>query len=293
MKTESNPLPAELFSVRDVERAVRAALDEDVGTGDVTTLATVPADARARARLVAREELILAGVEFAETAFRQMQPDIGIERKFQDGARVGRGATVLEIAGQARAMLTAERVALNFVQRLSGVATQTARFVKAVEGTGARILDTRKTTPGWRLFEKYAVKKGGGVNHRIGLYDMVLIKDNHLAALKDSKPNAIEAAVRAARTAYPALRVEVEADTIEQVQQAVAAGVEFVLLDNMKPEMLRKAVEICRGKAKTEASGGVNFDTVRAIAESGVDLISIGALTHSARAVDLALDFDM
>jgi nicotinate-nucleotide pyrophosphorylase (carboxylating) len=290
MGHDSHPL--KLFTSADVERAVKAALYEDVGSGDATTMSTVPADASARSKLVAREQLVLAGVEFAETAFRQLQSNVEITRFFEDGSAIARGQTVLEIRGKARALLTAERVALNFIQRLSGVATQAALFVKAVEGTGARILDTRKTTPGWRLFEKYAVKMGGGTNHRIGLYDMVLIKDNHLAALRDAKPNAIAAAVSSARKTYPNLKIEVEADTLEQVEQAVAANAEFVLLDNMKPEMLKKAVAICRGKAQTEASGGVNFDTVRAIAESGVNFISIGALTHSARAVDLALDFE-
>ncbi|HWF18377.1 MAG TPA: carboxylating nicotinate-nucleotide diphosphorylase, partial [Verrucomicrobiae bacterium] len=188
--------------------------------------------------------------------------------------------------------LSAERVALNFVQRLSGVATLTAQFVAAIEGTGAKILDTRKTTPGWRRFEKYAVTCGGGHNHRIGLYDMVLIKDNHLAALRDEKPNAIAVAVQRARAQFPKLKIEVEADTLEQVRQAVSAGADFILLDNMTLAQLREAVKIVQGRAKTEASGGVNLTTVRAIAETGVDFISAGALTHSARAVDIALDFE-
>jgi nicotinate-nucleotide pyrophosphorylase (carboxylating) len=189
-------------------------------------------------------------------------------------------------------MLSAERVALNFVQRLSGVATLTRHFVEAVEGTQAKILDTRKTTPGWRRLEKYAVQCGGGQNHRFGLFDMVLIKDNHLAALRDELPNPIEVAVQRARLRYPQLKVEVEADSLEQVEQGVSAGADIILLDNMTLEQLRAAVTQVKGRAQTEASGGVNLAGVRAIAETGVDFISAGALTHSARAVDIALDFE-
>ena len=195
-------------------------------------------------------------------------------------------------SGSARAILTAERVALNFVQRLSGVATLTAQFAGQVAGTRARILDTRKTTPGWRRLEKYAVKCGGGSNHRIGLYDLILIKDNHLAALRDTKPNAIAAAVQRARAAHPQLKVEVEADTLEQVRQAVEARANIILLDNMSLADLRASVALVAGRAQTEASGGVRLETVRAIAETGVDFISVGALTHSARAVDIGLDFE-
>src|SRR5690606_14342587 len=183
------------------------------------------------------------------------------------------------------------RTALNFVQRLSGVATLTAQFVAAVRGTKAQILDTRKTTPGWRRFEKYAVACGGGRNHRIGLFNLILIKDNHLAALRNAKPNAIAAAVSRARKKFPRLKVEVEADTLTQVKQAVAAGADIILLDNMSNAELRRAVNLVNGRAKTEASGGVNLKTVRRIAQTGVDFISVGALTHSARAVDIGLDF--
>jgi nicotinate-nucleotide pyrophosphorylase (carboxylating) len=197
----------------------------------------------------------------------------------------------LNVAGPARALLTAERVALNFVQRLSGVATLTAKFVDAVRGTKARILDTRKTTPGLRALEKYAVRCGGGQNHRFGLFDLVLIKDNHLAVLGEAAPNPVAAAVAAARRQYPQLQVEVEADTLAQVEQAIAAGADIILLDNMTPDALRAAVQLVAGRARTEASGGVNLATVRAIAETGVDFISVGALTHSAPAVDIALDF--
>jgi nicotinate-nucleotide pyrophosphorylase (carboxylating) len=276
----------------EIRRAVQAALAEDVGSGDATTLATVPDEATARASMVAREALTVAGLAFAETAFRELSPQVQLERRVQDAQRVESGATLLRVSGPARAILTAERVALNFVQRLSGVATLTELFVEAVRGTRARILDTRKTTPGWRRFEKYAVVCGGGRNHRLGLFDQILIKDNHLAALRDASPNAIAAAVRRARAGYPQLKVEVEADTREQAAQAVAAGADIILLDNMPPDQLRAAVELIAGRAQTEASGGVNLATVRAIAETGVDFISVGALTHSARAMDIGLDFD-
>ena len=275
----------------EIRKLVQDALAEDVGPGDVTTLATVPADATARARLVAREPIVVAGLDLAETAFRERSEGVAVERMAKDGEHVTRDAPLLAISGPAQAVLTAERVALNFVQRLSGVATLTAQYVDAVAGTRARILDTRKTTPGWRKLEKYAVACGGGRNHRIGLYDMVLIKDNHLAALRHERPNAIEAAVRRARGLYPDLKVEVEADTLEQVKQAMAAGADIILLDNMTPEQLRAAVGLVGSKAATEASGGINLQTVRAVAETGVDYISVGAITHSARAVDIALDF--
>jgi len=230
-------------------------------------------------------------LEFAEAAFQQISGEIRITRQVRDGQSVDTGQSLLEVSGSARAILSAERVALNFVQRLSGVATLTRRFVEAVKDTRARILDTRKTTPGWRRIEKYAVACGGGTNHRFGLHDMVLIKDNHLAALK-AEPDSVAAAMQRARARYPQLKVEVEADTLEQVDRALAAGANLVLLDNMTLQQLRAAVEKCRGRAQTEASGGVTLATVRAIAETGVDFISVGALTHSAPAVDIGLDFE-
>ena len=281
----------ETLFTEEMLRAVRTALTEDIGTGDVTTIATVPEESVSRARMVAREPLVLSGIEFAETAFRELSPTLQIERMASDGQRTEAGTTLLSIEGSTRAILSAERVALNFVQRLSGVATLTAQFVEAIKGTSAQILDTRKTTPGWRSFEKYAVKCGGGANHRIGLYDQVLIKDNHLAALATEPPSAIEAAVRRARARFPGLLVEVEADTPAQVEQALLAGADIILLDNMTLDEMRAAVFWAKGKAKTEASGGVRLSTVRAIAETGVDFISVGALTHSACAVDIALDF--
>jgi nicotinate-nucleotide pyrophosphorylase (carboxylating) len=275
----------------DIRAAVVAALAEDLGSGDATTLACIPPEARSRARMNAREPLTLAGIEFAEAAFRELSPDVTLRRFAKDGDRLGPGQPVLEVSGPSRALLSAERVALNYVQRLSGVATATAAYVAAVEGTRTRILDTRKTTPGWRKFEKYAVACGGGTNHRFGLHDLILIKDNHLAALAGESPDPITAAVRRARSLYPALRVEVEADTPEQAELAAAAGADIILLDNMSPEVLRESIRRIAGRSQTEASGGITLATVRAAAETGVDFISVGAVTHSAKAVDLGLDF--
>jgi nicotinate-nucleotide pyrophosphorylase (carboxylating) len=280
------------LTASEIRAAVKSALAEDTGGGDVTTLATVPRILMFKTVMRAREPLVVAGLDFAGAAFRRLSSAVKIEYLVHDGTHVLSGDKLLRISGSARAILTAERVALNFMQHLSGIATLTARFVAAVKGTRAQILDTRKTTPGWRRFEKYAVACGGGKNHRFGLFDMVLIKDNHLAALQNEKPNAVAAAVQLARKKYPRLKVEVEADTFEQAVQAVDAGADIILLDNMTPEQMRQAVKIAKGRAKTEASGGVNLGTVRAIAGSGVDFISVGALTHSARAVDIGLDFE-
>ena len=280
------------LTAAEIRRAVRAALAEDLGSGDVTTLATVPTNAKSVALMRAREPLVVAGIQFAEIAFRELSPKIKIKKYFHDGQRAKTGETLLKISGPARAILSAERVALNFLQRLSGVATATAQFADAVKNTRAKILDTRKTTPGWRRFEKFAVACGGGKNHRIGLFDKVLIKDNHLVALRNEKPNAIAAAVLRARQKFPKLKVEAEADTLEQVAQAADAGADIILLDNMTTARLRQAVKIIRGRAKTEASGGVNLKTVHNIAATGVDFISVGAITHSARAVDIGLDFE-
>ena len=308
------------LSAAEIRRAVQAALAEDIGSGDATTLATVPATATACAVLRAREPLVVAGLDFAEAAFRgafefinrrgdlcdppksqnesgrritpPAEGEIKIERLAKDGQRVNGNEILLKITGPAHAILSAERVALNFVQRLSGIATLTAQFVDAIKDTPAQILDTRKTTPGWRRFEKYAVACGGGHNHRMGLFDLVLIKDNHLVALKNEPPNAIAAAVQHARAKFPQLKIEVEADTLEQTGQAADAGADIILLDNMNPAQLRHAVQKVKGRAKTEASGGVSLANVRAIAKTGVDFISVGALTHSARAADMGLDFE-
>jgi nicotinate-nucleotide pyrophosphorylase (carboxylating) len=282
------------LSAKEIRNAVQAALAEDIGSGDATTLAIVPETATAKAVMRAREPLVVAGLDFAQAAFRELSTAVKIERLAKDGQRTGNDEILLKISGSARAILSAERVALNFVQRLSGIATLTARFVDAAKDTRVQILDTRKTTPGWRRFEKYAITCGGGENHRIGLYDMVLIKDNHLAVpqIRDAMPNAIAAAVRRAREKFPQLKTGVEADTLEQVEQAADAGADVILLDNMNPVQLRLAVQKIKGRAKTEASGGINLANVRIIAETGVDFISVGALTHAARAVDIGLDFE-
>jgi nicotinate-nucleotide pyrophosphorylase (carboxylating) len=282
-----------MLTSEEIRSAVRAALAEDVGAGDVTTLATVPDTAKITARMVTRENMVVAGLALAEAAFLELCPQANLQRLANDGDSVGAKGVLMKISdAPAAPILTAERVALNFAQRLSGVATLTSRFVAAVAGTGARILDTRKTTPGWRRLEKYAVSCGGGTNYREGLFDQILIKDNHLAALELEPPNAIEAAVRRARAKYPKLKVEVEVESAEQVEQALVAGADIILLDNMSTDEMRTAVKWINHRAKTEASGGVNLETVRAIAETGVDFISVGALTHSARAVDIGLDFD-
>ena len=228
----------------EINNAVRAALAEDIGSGDATTLSIVPKLANAKAVMRARRPMVVAGLEFAKAAFRSLSASSKIKLLARDGQHVRAGQVLLEVTGPARAVLSAERVALNFVQRLSGVATLTAQFVVAVRGTRATILDTRKTTPGWRRFEKYAVACGGGRNHRFGLHDMVLIKDNHLATVRDAEPNAIAAAVVRARARFPKLTIEVEADTLKQVQQAATAGADFILLDNMSPPRLRKAVAL-------------------------------------------------
>ena len=280
------------LSVSEIRQAVQNALAEDIGSGDVTTLAVVPETVMARAIMRAREPLVVAGLAFVESAFTELASAVKVERSAQDGQSLKADEILLRVSGPARAILTAERVALNFVQRLSGIATFTAQFVEAIKGTHAQIIDTRKTTPGWRRFEKYAVGCGGGKNHRLGLFDMVLIKDNHLVALQQEQPNAIAAAVARAREKFPGLKIEVEADTLEQAEQAAEAGADIVLLDNMNLIQLRLAVQKIKGRAQTEASGGVNPANVHAIAGAGVDFISVGALTHSARAVDIGLDFE-
>lgn len=277
------------LSAAQVTEWVRGALNEDGAFNDVTTIATVLSDRRARARLVARQAGVLSGVAFAIEAFRLLDPKTSIRVDVEDGTPVSRGDTILYMSGHARGLLSAERVALNFLQRLSGVATLTARYVEAVRGTRARILDTRKTTPGWRALEKYAVRCGGGVNHRLDLSSSVLIKDNHLVACE----NDIGVAIRRARELLAAgATVEVECDTIDQVRAALEARADIILLDNMPNETMAECVRLVNGRAILEASGGVNLETVRGIAATGVDHISVGALTHSAPAMNLALDFE-
>lgn len=271
-----------------LDALVREALDEDGAFNDLTTIATVVSERRARAALVARESGVVCGVALAVDAFRLLDPKVAIRIDVEDGMKVAPGSSVLFVNGNARALLSAERVALNFLQRLSGIASLTAQFVAAVEGTGAKILDTRKTTPGWRRLEKYAVVAGGGFNHRVDLSSAVLIKDNHLSALDGD----IAMAVHRARELAPGVKIEVECDNLEQVERALGAGADIIMLDNMPINDMQAAVKFVRQRAILEASGGVTLTTVRAIAETGVDWISVGALTHSAPAMDLGLDFD-
>lgn len=268
---------------------VREALEEDGAFNDITTIATVRSDRRARAALVARQGGTVAGIPFALETFRALDPKVSMRVDTEDGKRAMRGETVIYITGHARAMLSAERVALNFMMRLSGIATLTSRYVDAVRGTGVRILDTRKTTPGWRSLEKYAVRAGGGTNHRMDLASSVLIKDNHLAAVDGQ----VEIAIRRARElAPPGAKIEIECITVDQVAAAAEAGANIILLDNMPLELMRECVKVTAHRAELEASGGVTLDNVRAIAGTGVDMISVGALTHSAAALNLALDFE-
>jgi nicotinate-nucleotide pyrophosphorylase (carboxylating) len=273
-----------------VEDAVRAALAEDLGrAGDITTQATIPANAMARAKIAAREDGVIAGLDLAREAFRLIDSSVIFESRVEDGASVLRGAVIARVAGSARAILSAERVALNFLGRLSGVATLTARYAERVAHTKAKICDTRKTTPLLRAFEKYAVRCGGGVNHRFGLDDAVLIKDNHIAVA-----GGVTAALRAAKAHVGHLvKIEIEVDTLGQLREVLNEGADAVLLDNMTPGQLREAVALAGGRLVCEASGGVSLESVGTIAETGVDLISVGALTHSAPTLDLGLDIDI
>ena len=267
---------------------VKSALAEDVGSGDVTTMSLIDQDSFASGVIVAKEPLVVAGVDLAIASFRELEKSIDFSVEVLDGQDGDFFQPLIRIHGPARALLTAERTALNFIQRLSGIATLTAKFVQQVSGTNTKILDTRKTVPGWRVLEKYAVACGGGINHRFGLYDQVMIKDNHLVAVGGN----IKKAVKCTRENYPKFKIEVEADTVQQAQTAAEAGADIILLDNMSREELSQSIELISGRSKTEASGGITMDTVREIAETGVDYISIGALTHSAPAVDIGFDFD-
>jgi nicotinate-nucleotide pyrophosphorylase (carboxylating) len=267
----------------ELELVVRRALDEDLGAGDLTTQATVPPGTRAHARITQKQPGVLFGLEPAQLAFRLLDPEARFTRRAEEGPWRDGGA-VLDVEGSAAALLGAERTALNFMQRLSGVATLTARYVEAVRGTPARVLDTRKTTPGLRLLEKAAVVAGGGTNHRAGLYDAILIKENHAAMA-----GGVGEAVRLARAAAPGVLVEVECRTEEEVQEALAAGAPRILLDNMSPARMRAIVATVADRADLEASGGIDLESIRDVAESGVHFISVGALTHSAPALDLSL----
>lgn len=276
----------------ETKALLAAALAEDIGSGDVTSDSLVAPAARATARMVARTPLVVAGIGIAAAVFRAVDRRVRVTVHVPDGLKARKGQAVLTVTGPAASLLTAERTALNFAQRMSGVATLTRRFVDEIKPHRTRILDTRKTIPGWRRLDKYAVSCGGGTNHRAGLYDQVLIKDNHLAHwAAHAKGGTLADAVREARRRHPKLVVEVEADSPAQVRDLVLARPDWILLDNMTLAQLRACVALCRGVCRTEASGGVNLSTVKAIAATGVDAISVGALTHSAPAADLALDF--
>jgi len=279
------PLPADF----DLADFVTRVLAEDLGQGgDVTSAATIPAEAQFTAEMNCREPIVVAGIEIAEAFFRALDSDVQVEALVNDGDQLAAGTVLMRLRGNARAMLTAERSALNTLQHLSGIATLTRRYVDAIAGTGAVLLDTRKTIPGLRVLDKYAARMGGAQNHRMRLDDGVLIKDNHVAVR-----GGVAEAVKRAREADTGLQVQVEVDRIEQIEPALAAGADRLLLDNMPPPVLREAVDLVRGRVPLEASGGVNLDTIRAIAETGVDYISVGRITQSAPAVDIGLDYAM
>jgi nicotinate-nucleotide pyrophosphorylase (carboxylating) len=287
-------MPRSAFDLRLPEpliaSTVAGALAEDLGlAGDVTTDAVIAPEATASGVFAARKPGIVAGLQVAAATFRHLDPEVRFDVLVPDGGTVEPGKIIARVSGNARALLTAERVALNFLGRLSGIATLTRRYVDAVAGTRAQIVDTRKTTPGLRAFEKYAVRAGGGMNHRIGLFDAVLIKDNHIAVAGGVGPAVAAARARVGHM----VKIEVEVDTLDQLSEALQHRIDAVLLDNMTPDQLAEAVRIVAGRAITEASGGVNLDTVRAIAEAGVDLISVGALTHSATVLDIGLDIEV
>lgn len=272
----------------ELEALIRTALEEDMGSGDVTTSCTVVPGASGKGCIVAKEPLVLAGIDIARQVFLTVDSGLEVTISQSDGSRAMEGDTLLEMVGDLAAMLMAERTALNFLQRLSGIATLTRAFVDEVAGTSVRILDTRKTTPGYRFLEKAAVRAGGGYNHRFGLYDGILIKDNHIAAA-----GSIQQAVGAAKASNRhSLRVEVEVETLDQLAEAIAAGADAIMLDNMDLETMAEAVRLTSGKVVLEASGGVTLENVREVAATGVDLISVGALTHSARAVDMSMEIE-
>nr|WP_320116598.1 carboxylating nicotinate-nucleotide diphosphorylase [uncultured Desulfuromonas sp.] len=272
----------------EIDRIIQMALREDIGSGDITTLSTVPKGTPSRAQLVAKEDFVLAGMEVVERVFKLLDADVAFEALKQDGQQIVRGDVLAWIKGDAHTLLQGERVALNLMQRMSGIATHTAAFVEAVAGTDAIIVDTRKTMPGLRVLDKYSVRMGGGQNHRTSLYDGVLIKENHIAAA-----GGITAAVKGARGRAPhTLKIEVETESLQDVQEALDAGADIIMLDNMTLDMLREAVDLIGDRAVTEASGGVNLDTVTDIAKTGVNLISVGALTHSSCAVDISMLFE-
>lgn len=273
--------------------AVAAALAEDVGVGDATTLALVNAEAVATGEILSREACRVAGATVGRAVLLAVDPSLAVEVVVPDGGEVAAGGTILTIRGKAASILTAERTALNFMQRMCGIATLTRRFVDAVGAYGTLILDTRKTTPNLRLFEKYAVQCGGGTNHRFGLYDRVLIKDNHRRLWLGGDPGRLDLAVAAARRAFPALAVEVEVESVEECASALRGRPEWIMLDNMGCDGMRECVALCRGVSKTEASGGITLERAREVAATGVDAISLGCLTHSAKAIDLSLEWSV
>ncbi|GFO56816.1 nicotinate-nucleotide diphosphorylase (carboxylating) [Geomonas sp. Red276] len=268
-----------------IDKIIETALAEDIHTGDITTLSILPKSRSMRARLVAKESLVLSGIKVAERVFTLLDPNCRFEALFADGDRVEKGDIIGRMEGDAALLLQGERVSLNLLQRMCGIATQTAAYVKELKGTGARVVDTRKTTPGLRVLEKYSVRVGGGTNHRTGLYDGVLIKENHIAAA-----GGIKEAVKLARNYIPhTLKIEVETETLQDVAEALEAGADIIMLDNMSLAEMTEAVVLIGKRALVEASGGVNLQTIRAIAETGVDIISVGALTHSVRAADISM----
>jgi len=275
-----------------VNRLIEQALEEDLGWGDITTQALVPPDWVGRGKVVFREAGIVAGLDVMAAVFTKLDPSLDVEAQVEEGDEVEVDQVVAAVSGPLASILSGERLALNFLQRLSAIATETARYVKAIEGLPTRIVDTRKTTPGMRWLEKYAVRVGGGHNHRMNLGDGILIKDNHLAALGAQGQSLKDAVAELRRVAPHPLRVEVEVESVAQAQEALEAGADVILLDNMSLEAMRKTVELARGRVLTEASGGIRLETVRAVAETGVDLISVGALTHSVRALDISLELD-
>jgi nicotinate-nucleotide pyrophosphorylase (carboxylating) len=272
----------------EIERIVRTALEEDIGLGDITTEVTIAPGTAARAELVAKEDFTLAGIDVAARVFTMLDADVAFEKLLEDGQQIKRGDVLAWIKGSAAVLLQGERVALNLLQRMSGIATMTAAFVREVEGTGAVIVDTRKTVPGLRALDKYSVRMGGGRNHRIGLFDGVLIKENHVAAA-----GGVGVAIRRARQKLPhTLKIEIETRNFDEVGEALAAGADIIMLDNMSLDEMSEAVARIDKKALVEASGGVNLESVRGIAETGVDIISVGALTHSVRGADISMLFD-
>jgi len=281
------------ISKEHVEQAVGSALAEDLASGDITTDSLVQSDLEGKASILVKRDGVLVGIDVAKEVFGQVDPSLHFKALVKDGAKVRKGDVVATVEGKVASILKAERTALNFLQHLSGIATETARYVDAVSGTKAIITDTRKTIPGLRLLEKYGVRAGGGRNHRLNLGDGVLIKDNHLVALRSSGVGLGEAVKQARKRAPRAMKVEVEVESVKQAQEALAAGADIIMLDNMNVKDMRRVVKLVQGRALLEASGGITLDNVRSVAEAGVDLISVGALTHSAKALDISLEVEL